>query len=459
MATPEAARTRRHGPLLRVAVVGAGAAGLCALRHLLASAPGTFAPPTLFEAGAGVGGTWLYQEEEEEEGERERKAPRSSMYRDLRTNLPKEVMAFPDAPFEPQLPSFLHHSAVLGYLRGYAETFGLLGHIRFQWRVDDIQPTAAVAGEGSGPGGGWEVTASWQGPGSEQKTLTEQFDAIMVCTGHYSVPFVPPIAGLDSFQGRLLHSHSFRRPEPFAGLSVVLVGGGASGVDLALLLSAVAARVVLSHRGPLVRGLPSSVAQVPSVSRVDGGTVAFEDGSDVWADVLILCTGYRPHFPFLPLDRLGLQDTDHGPSPLYRHLLPPRHPSLFLIGLCQQICPFPHFHCQVLFALAVLTGRCPLPSAAEMEANAWAELDRHLKAGGQPRHFLRLNDRQWSYAEDLARQAGFPPLPPITREIWEAARENRARDVGAYRNGNYHLLGPDAWELVWDASGQDRADK
>ncbi|KAG6921731.1 hypothetical protein G0U57_005540, partial [Chelydra serpentina] len=30
----------------------------------------------------------------------------------IRTNLPKEVMAFPDFPFDPSLPSFLHHSDV-----------------------------------------------------------------------------------------------------------------------------------------------------------------------------------------------------------------------------------------------------------------------------------------------------------------------------------------------------------
>lgn len=44
---------------IRVAVIGAGAAGLAALRHL--SKHDIF-QPTAFEAGRQVGGTWIYEE-------------------------------------------------------------------------------------------------------------------------------------------------------------------------------------------------------------------------------------------------------------------------------------------------------------------------------------------------------------------------------------------------------------
>ncbi|XP_060610809.2 uncharacterized protein [Anolis sagrei] len=439
---------------LRVAVIGAGACGLCAARHLLAS-PATFAPPVVFEASAQLGGTWVYTEETGQEG----RPVHSSMYQDLRTNLPKEVMAFPDFPFEPSLPSFLHHSAVLDYLQRYAETFHIREHIRFQWQVDDVQPLA----EGEGSPGAWAVKASWQGPSASSEgqpdTVTEHFDAVMVCTGHYSVPFVPTIPGLDSFPGLVLHSHSFRRKDPFAGLSeVVLVGGGPSGVDLALLLSdTVTGRVVLSHRRAPVCGLPPNVAQVPPIARVGGPRVVFEDGSEARPEALVLCTGYRARFPFLALERLGLREEEHGLAPLYRHLLPPRHPTLFLLGLCQLICPFPHFHCQALFALAVLAGRCPLPSAAEMEAEARAELDGYLATGGEPRHFLWLQERQWSYAEGLAQAARSPSLPTFIQEIWAVVREHRAQDMGHYRDKNYRLLGPDSWEVVEDSDQNGQA--
>lgn len=260
-----------------------------------------------------------------------------------------------------------------------------------------------------------------------------------------------PAPPLSPFPGCLLHSHSYRRPEPFAGLMVVLVGAGPSGVDLAMQLSSVAARVVLSHQGPPVCGLPEGVLQMPRLMKVAKEMVVFGNGSALQPDVLILCTGYRYRFPFLALDQLGLQETDYGVGPLYRHLLAPRHPSLFFIGLCQQICPFPHFHCQVLFALAVLQGRCPLPSAAEMEVEAQGQLDRYLREGGRAQHFLRLKAQQWSYAEELAHLAGFPPLPPAVQEIYETTRATRLRNVSTYRNVKYQLLGPNAWEEVWDS--------
>ncbi|XP_015670333.1 flavin-containing monooxygenase FMO GS-OX-like 2 [Protobothrops mucrosquamatus] len=430
---------------LRVAVIGAGAAGLCAARHILASSE-TFAPPVVFEASDRLGGTWIYTEEKEDAMGR---TIHSSMYRDLRTNLPKESMAFPDFPFDPSLPSFLHHSDVLAYLDSYAEQSGVCDHIRFQWQVEEVRPVERDAGSL----GGWEVTATVQHPESTQQ-VKEHFDAVMVCTGHYTVPFIPPIPGLDTFQGRILHSHSYRYPEPFANQSVVLVGAGPSGIDLALQLSDVAAQVVLSHKRQHVCGLPKDVIQVPPLLKVGQKTMVFTDCSKMPADVLILCTGYKYNFPFLDLAQLGLQETDYGMGPLYQHLLPPQHPSLFLIGLCQQICPFPHFHCQVLFALAVLSGRCSLPSVADMESEVQRQLGQHLKNGGLARYFLKLREKQWSYMEDLAHLAGFPPVPPTVQQIYEDTHANRLCNVTTYRSRNYRLLGPSAWELVQDC-GED----
>ena len=66
---------------LRVAVIGAGAAGLCAARHILAR-PGAFEPPVVYELSEHVGGTWFY---EERVGCYDNGLPiHSSMYRNLR---------------------------------------------------------------------------------------------------------------------------------------------------------------------------------------------------------------------------------------------------------------------------------------------------------------------------------------------------------------------------------------
>lgn len=67
--------------MLRVVVIGAGAAGLCVARHIL-SRLNVFAPPVVFELSENVGGTWCYDERVGVCGNG--RLIHSSMYRDLR---------------------------------------------------------------------------------------------------------------------------------------------------------------------------------------------------------------------------------------------------------------------------------------------------------------------------------------------------------------------------------------
>jgi cation diffusion facilitator CzcD-associated flavoprotein CzcO len=48
----------------------------------------------------------------------------------FRTNIPKEIMPFPDFPFHETEASFVHHTDVLRYLQEYAHNYGLYEHIR-----------------------------------------------------------------------------------------------------------------------------------------------------------------------------------------------------------------------------------------------------------------------------------------------------------------------------------------
>jgi cation diffusion facilitator CzcD-associated flavoprotein CzcO len=57
------------------------------------------------------------------------------MYKNMRTNLAKEVMAFPDFPFPACPESFVHHTKVLDYLEAYAQRFQLQKYIRFNTKV------------------------------------------------------------------------------------------------------------------------------------------------------------------------------------------------------------------------------------------------------------------------------------------------------------------------------------
>ncbi|XP_041093415.1 flavin-containing monooxygenase FMO GS-OX-like 4 [Polyodon spathula] len=426
---------------LRVAVIGAGAAGLCAARHVLARG-GSFSPPTVFELSERVGGTWVY---EERVGKDQRgRTVHSSMYRDLRTNIPKEVMAFPDFPFEKRLPSFVHHSEVRRYLEQYCQHYRLREHIQFGTSVESVKP---VATEKGWRGLAWDVTTS--DVTGTKDTTTERFDAVMVCNGHFFDPYIPPIPGLENFKGTLMHSHDYRCPEPFAGQSVLLLGAGLSGLDIAQELSAVTRPVTLSHSQPPLRSpLPRGMLEAPGVQRVRGdGALELGDGSLVRPDVFMFCTGYKFTFPFLEPGELGLQLRSHMVSPLYKHLLHTAFPSLSIVGLCRAICPFPHFHCQTQFALSVLDGSFTLPSREQMDREVDTEIRRLLDSGVPLRHVLKLDAEQWDYNDHLAALGNFPALPPYWRSLYQANKEFRATDLLNYKRYSYQVLSDTDWSV------------
>ena len=57
-----------------------------------------------------------------------------------RTNLPKEIMLFPDFPFPSDLPSFPYHHDVYQYLTHYSQHFKLNRFIKFGTLVEQIVP-------------------------------------------------------------------------------------------------------------------------------------------------------------------------------------------------------------------------------------------------------------------------------------------------------------------------------
>ncbi len=98
---------------MRIGVIGAGAAGLATARALRDAG----LEVVVFERRNTVGGVWALAPAH---------APFAPpMYRDLRTNLPTEVMAFRDFPFrrahvQGPMSRFVGHEDVLRYLVDFA---------------------------------------------------------------------------------------------------------------------------------------------------------------------------------------------------------------------------------------------------------------------------------------------------------------------------------------------------
>ena len=116
------------------AVIGAGPAGLVAARELLREGHSV----KVFEQAPWLGGVWKLNEQIEDDplGQNElRSAVHSSMYENLRTNLPREVMSFSaDAPF---LPAFMGVRC-LGYPSLIPSTASSKLLMRMFWHVDEV---------------------------------------------------------------------------------------------------------------------------------------------------------------------------------------------------------------------------------------------------------------------------------------------------------------------------------
>ncbi|MEQ2225376.1 hypothetical protein ILYODFUR_016809 [Ilyodon furcidens] len=209
-------------------------------------------------------------------------------------------------------------------------------------------------------------------------------------------------------------------------------------------------QVILSHRHPpLTVPLPPGIQQSSSVAAVeDDGSIRLQDGSVCQADVLMFCTGYNFSYPFLDSAQLGMEIQDHVVSPLYRYMMPPAFPSMFFIGICKIICPFPNFNCQVQFALAVLDGSVILPPQEQMEEEVRREQQKKLEQGVQQHHLLKMDQDQWEYCDALAGSAGFPLLLPVVRSLYEEVWRQRQIHPENYRELNYRLVSATQWELL-----------
>ena len=97
----------------------------------------------------------------------------------------------------------------------------------YQAAVLDVIRAAFGAG---GSGHGDQVAALWaEVRAGDQHWLTR---TIVNATGTWSRPFVPAYPGAETFRGRQLHPHDYPGPAAFRGRRVVVVGGGASAVQL-----------------------------------------------------------------------------------------------------------------------------------------------------------------------------------------------------------------------------------
>ena len=479
-AEPSSAPPARR--VARVAVVGAGAAGLAAARELKAEGPAV----VVFEQARDVGGVWVYDPSVESDplGRDDRRhRVHSSMYRSLRTNLPREVMGYESFPFTRVFGGddrrFCGHAEVRAYLAAYAEHHDLAPLVRLGARVVAARPKfdddADVDVERWGPR--WEVISS--NPTNLENTVAETYDAVVVCNGHYSEPRTPEFPGAEDWPGEQTHSHNYRDPEAFRGKTVVVLGAMASGEDLSREIAGVAKEVILAARGYApnpdpdagdfpASSYPANFTRAPGVTALERehSAVRFEDGSvRQHVDVMLYATGYHYDFPFLREDAAGVDEDagvsnsnpsssslhcvsaeDNAVGPLYEHVFPPSvAPSLSFVGLPWKVVPFPQFELQSRWiARALSRGR--LPSRDAMAEAAAEEEKARIDAGIATRHAHRMGDAQWAYNDRVAAACGDETLAGWRERMYKATGARKRSAPTAYRDGPLPWTDEDARE-------------
>ena len=418
----------------RMCIIGAGASGLCAARHIIKINEFTSATskltPVIYEYTDCVGGTWVYNEDTGSE-------IHSSMYKNLYTNLPKEVMAFPDYPFPPSSNSYLHHTEISKYLEDYATNFNLKKYVQFRTKVQLVKPMKLEKYPNE-RNGKWLVNTTDLESGV---TETNEFVGVMVCNGHYSVPFSPDISGLkQTFKGTVSHSHDYRDVTPFVNKVTLVLGASNSGQDIGIEISSVAKQVLLSHNNKhLSSPLPKNIKQVSGVLRcIDRNSFLLNDGSQVnEVDILLFCTGYKYSYPFLH-ESCNISIVEHMVvKPLYKHTININHPTMCFIGIPSLIVPFPQFHLQVQLYLRYFAKLIELPNKEGMMLELNDEAESMNMEGKPLRHFHKMGTKQWGYNQDLAAVAKVENVPSYVEKLFNEVLQRRYNDQVNYKKDTF----------------------
>lgn len=429
---------------VRVAVIGAGAAGLATTKALL----DVGADVDTYEKGDRPGGLWA----------RDNSSGLSPAYESLHLNTSKGRTEFADFPMPSEWIDYPSADLVAGYLADYARTFGLLGRIRFDTSVASVEREEGTSEEGS-----WLVTTD--------TGEADRYDAVVVANGHNWDPKWPHPDYLGTFDGTQLHAHDYRAAEVFCGKRVLVVGMGNSAMDIAVDASYVAgAPVLLSARHGVhivpkylfgrpadatagaIAALPWRVRQViaetllrlavgrpesyglpapagglfqnhptisdtilhrlthgaveprPAIERLDGDRVVFTDGRSDEVDTIVWATGYRVTIPFLSSRWLG---PDPEAMLLHHRVFHLDDPSLAFVGLLQSTgAALPVVEAQAKLVAAYVGGDYALPADRERRQSAQRALAGARSRWGDRRPAMRIDFDQYVASVPRELEAG-----------------------------------------------------
>jgi putative flavoprotein involved in K+ transport len=238
---------------------------------------------------------------------------------------PRRYNSLPGLQFPGVPDSYPIRDEVIDYLERYAETFDLPIELN-----SNVRSLASHDGRFLLEVDGRTITA----------------DQVVVAPGPFQTPYVPQLAGRLAPDVVQMHSTGYRRPDDVPRGTVLVVGGGNTGFQIAKEVSAthktylsVGSRQMplpqrllgrdlfwwltktrlldttvqsrlgrrLQHRDTLIGSSPRELRRrcgvelKPRVVATSGRTVRFADGSELEVDAVIWATGYRPDYSWIDL--------------------------------------------------------------------------------------------------------------------------------------------------------------
>lgn len=359
----------------------------------------------------------------------------SPIYDRLETNIPRGLMGFSDLDWPEDCQLFPKHETVLEYIERYAEDVKHL--VRFRTQVVDVRLDDQER---------WVVETQTSSPNRRREVREQTFDAVLVANGHFNVPFIPSVSGIESwnksYPGSITHSKFYRTPKHYDGKKTIVVGNSASGVDIG-------AQISTACRLPLLQSEKSesyfqpdpcaTILQKREITEyiVQDRSIRFKDGSvESGIDAIVYCTGYFYSFPFLnSLDPPVVTTGDHVEN-TYQHIFYRPHPTLAFAVLNQKVIPFPIAEAQSAVIARVWSGRLNLPSEAEMAD--WEK--RAMQEAGEGKNFHVLKfPKDANYINEMHRACGTASLAR-QKPLWNG---DGKREV--YGSGNSVGKEPPYW--------------
>ena len=426
-----------------VCVIGAGCSGIASVKALTDRG----FEFDCFEASDRVGGLWVY-------GNRN---GLSAAYRSLHLNTSRKRTEYADFPMPASYPDFPHHSQVAAYFDAYVDRFGLRDRIAFETtvtraeRLDDGRWAVSTDGGAArtydalivANGHHWDPR--WPEPpfpGHERFAGTQLHshdytgddpgffrDKSVVVLGMgnsamdiaVDASFVASDVFLAARRGAwVLPKYLLGRPFdtlqaspriPFAirrrasqALLRVLVGDmeryGLPQPDHGLF----EAHPTVSD-DVLSRIAHGEITPKPNIAELTERTVRFVDGTEVAADVVVYCTGYKVTFPFLDPELIAAPDND---LPLFRRVFHPDVSGIYFVGLLQPLgAIMPLAELQSAWIADHLAGRYALPPAGEMRADIEAERAAMFKRYvASKRHTMEVDYDDYILALTQERRRG-----------------------------------------------------